>query len=73
MIFRREPVLIQTLVLAVLNVLVVFNVVSFTDEQLAAINGLIAAILGAITRQIVTPLVRPRDKQGRDLVPKPGQ
>lgn len=68
MIFRREPVIIQTLVLALINLLVAFNVVDLTATQLAAVNTAVAAVLGFITRQVVTPLADPRNNLGQRLV-----
>jgi hypothetical protein len=57
MIFRREPVLFQTLLVSVLNLLVVFNLLHLTDVQLGAVNTALAAVLGFIVRQQVKPLV----------------
>lgn len=74
-ILKREPVLWQTLILAIINLLVVFDILHLTDVQLGAVNSALAAILGIIVRQQVTPLNSPRTSDGRaaDLVPKPGQ
>jgi hypothetical protein len=55
-IFNREPVLIQGLVFAILNLLVVFDVLHLTDVQLGAVNTALAAVLGFIVRQQVKPL-----------------
>lgn len=69
MIFKREPVLWQGLVLATLNLLIVFGVIDVTEVQLGAINVFVAAVLGFIVRSVVTPLARPRNSAGEDLVP----
>lgn len=61
-IFGREPVIIQTLVLAAINLAVVFNWVTVTPTQIAAINGAMAAVLGLIVRKVVTPLADPKMK-----------
>jgi hypothetical protein len=65
MILKREPVLIQTLILAIVNLLVVFDVLHLTDVQLGAVNSALAALLGFIVRQTVTPLADPRTAQGQ--------
>lgn len=55
MIFNREPVLVQGLFLAVINLLVVFGVLHLTDVQLGAVNTALAAVLGFIVRRKVEP------------------
>jgi len=70
-IFKREPVLIQAAALAVFNVLGAFGFIHWSCSQLTAANAAIAAILGIIVRQVVTPLNDPRDAQGRRLAPEP--
>ncbi len=64
-ILRREPVLWQTLILAIVNLLVVFDVLHLTDVQLGAVNSALAAILGFVVRQQVTPLSDPHTKEGQ--------
>lgn len=64
-ILKREPVIWQTLILAIINLLVVFNVVDLTDVQLGAINAVVAAVLGFLVRHQVTPLAGPRTKDGK--------
>jgi hypothetical protein len=64
-ILKREPVLWQTLILAIINLLVVFDLVNLTDVQLGAINAGVAAVLGFIVRQQVTPLADPRTRDGQ--------
>jgi hypothetical protein len=73
MILKREPVLIQTAILAILNLLVVFDALHLTDVQLGAVNAALAAVLGLIVRQQVTPLANPKNAAGQPLglVPKP--
>ena len=66
-IFGREPVLTQGLVMAFLNFLLAFGVVSLTDAQVGSINMLLAALIGFVVRDVVTPLARPRDNEGKDL------
>jgi hypothetical protein len=66
-IFKREPVLIQGAFMALLNLLLAFNVVSITAAQIAALNAVLAAVLGLIVRSVVTPLVDPKNKQGQSL------
>jgi hypothetical protein len=64
-IWKREPVLWQTLVLAIINLLVVFDLLHLTDVQLGAINSALAAILGFLVRQRVTPIADPRTADGK--------
>lgn len=45
---------------------------SISEEALGAILAFSAALLSFLTRTQVTPLERPRDEDGRSLVPKPG-
>jgi hypothetical protein len=71
MIFRREPVVFQTLVFAILNGLIAFELVDLSAAQIGAINALVAAILGFIVRTVVTPLADPRNNDGKALVAKP--
>jgi hypothetical protein len=56
MFFNREPVLVQGLFLAILNLLVVFGALHLTDVQLGAVNTALAALLGFIVRSKVEPL-----------------
>lgn len=69
-LFGRKPVVIQTLVFAVLNLLVAFDVVTLTASQLGAINAVVAALLGVWVGRVVTPLSDPKDRYGRRLVPQ---
>ncbi|MDG4763969.1 hypothetical protein O7632_07590 [Solwaraspora sp. WMMD406] len=71
MIFKREPVIIQAGLLAVFNLLGAFGVVGWSCTQITAVNAAIAAVLGVITRQLVTPLHDPRDAAGRPLRRRP--
>ena len=67
MIFKREPVLIQAGLLALFNLAGAFGLISLSCNQVNAVNATIAAILGIVTRQLVTPLSDPRDAYGRKL------
>jgi len=58
MIFRREPVLIIGLLQAIIAALVVFGLINWSATQVAAVEGLLAAILSVIVRQVVTPAKR---------------
>jgi hypothetical protein len=58
MIFNRQPVLFQGLVLAIINLLVVFGLLHLTDVQLGAVNAALAAILGFFVNQKVEPIVQ---------------
>ena len=75
-VFGREPVVWQILVMAVINLAVVFSWVNWDATQVAAINGVVAAVLGLIVRSVVTPVVDPKRKiNGKvvQLVPTPDQ
>lgn len=52
---RREPVLVSTLVGAILALLVAFGV-DISDEQKTAIIGVIVAVSALVARQQVTPV-----------------
>lgn len=67
MIFKREPVLIQAVLLAGLNIAGAFGFISWSCNQFTVVNAAVAAVLGVITRQLVTPLNDPRDAFGRRL------
>lgn len=56
MIFNREPVLVQGLVFAIINLLVVFGILHLTDVQLGAVNTALAAVLGFLVRRKVEPI-----------------
>ena len=69
-VFGREPVVIQTLFFAIVNAVAVFTPWNPSDVQLGALNALVAAVLGFLVRRVVTPLADPKDKSGRELVPR---
>jgi hypothetical protein len=64
-ILKREPVVWQVLILASINLLVVFGVVHLTDVQLGGVNSFLAAGLGFLVRQQVTPLADPRTRENQ--------
>lgn len=64
-ILKREPVLWQALIFAIINLLVVFDVLQLTDVQLGTVNSAVAAVLGFIVRQQVTPIADPRTRDGK--------
>jgi hypothetical protein len=66
---------IKTLVLALMTLGLAFNWISWTDDQIAAVLGVLAATFAVIsavssvlTRRQVTPLANPRDNDGNRLV-----
>jgi hypothetical protein len=80
----REPIalitslesVVKTLVLAILAMALTFNWITWTDEQNAAVIGVIAAVFalmsvlfGAFMRLKVTPTKAPRSNAGAPLVP----
>lgn len=54
-ILSKEPVAIGGAVVAVLNALVLLNVVSLDVPQITGINIALVAVLGLLTRKAVTP------------------
>lgn len=62
----REPVLIQVAVLEVVSLLVAFGL-ALTVVQVAAINGVVAALLGLWVRRQVTPIATPRVPAGATI------
>lgn len=70
-IFGRQPVVVQTLILAIINAVAIFSAWNPDDVQLGAINAVVAAVLGFITHQVVTPLADPRNSAGEALTPGP--
>lgn len=67
-IFGREPVVWQTAVMAIVNLLVVFDVIDMSAAQTGAVNTALAAVLGLIVRSVVTPLVDPKKKVNGETV-----
>jgi hypothetical protein len=62
-VLNREPVLIQEVIHAGVALGVAFGL-NFTGEQVALIMVFTAAVLGAITRQRVTPIASPNLSDG---------
>jgi hypothetical protein len=71
MVLRRQPVVIQTLVMAIVNLFIAFNIITLDATKIGAINVALAAVLGFFTSRAVTPLVDPRDNFGNKLVAAP--
>jgi hypothetical protein len=67
--WSQEPVAIQALIMSFVNLMIVFGVVQFTDQQIGAINMFLAALLAVLARRAVTPVANPRDQDGNRLVP----
>jgi len=68
-VWRREPVAIQALVVAFINLLFVFSLLRLTVQQMAATNMFLVALLAFLARSAVTPVANPRDAEGNRLVP----
>lgn len=51
---KAEPVLVSSLVFAVLGLLLAFGV-DLSEKQVAAIMGVVGAVLAIVTRSKVTP------------------
>ncbi len=52
---QAEPAYAAGAVMATINLLVVFNVVTLSGEQIASINTAVAAILAFVVRRAVSP------------------
>lgn len=68
-LWSREPVAIQALVVAFINLLFVFSVIHLTVQQMGATNMFLVALLAFLARGAVTPVANPRDAEGNRLVP----
>ena len=55
MFLKREPALWTGAFSAVVNALVLFDVLTVTSEELAGINVAFAAVLSLVVRHAVTP------------------
>ena len=68
---RRNPALVSSFVTAVIALLAAFGV-PISEDQRAAVVGVVAAVVallsGAVTRALVTPVSDPRDVDGTPLV-----
>lgn len=76
---KFEPVafwgLLSAVAVATLALLLAFDVITVTEEQIALILGLFAALGSVLTfliRGIVTPIGNPKNKVGNPLVPLEG-
>ena len=54
-LLSKEPVAISAAVVALVNLLSLFGVISLTTDQLAGLNTVLVLILGLFSRQSVTP------------------
>jgi hypothetical protein len=68
-LWQREPVAIQALVIAFINLLFVFSVIRISVQQMGATNMFLVALLAFIARNSVTPVASPKDAEGNRLVP----
>lgn len=74
-LFKREPVVVTNLLLALLQslltLLTVFGLIAFTADQTKAVMmfvGVLAAFVNAtFVRHQVTPIATPRDRNGSPL------
>ena len=64
---QREPAVVAGAVIAVLQALVLFNVVQVDEIQLAAINTALIAVLSLFVRQSSTPVASPTLKTGTSV------
>jgi hypothetical protein len=71
LVWRREPVAIQALVIAFVNLLFVFSVIRISVQQIGATNMFLVALLAFLARGAVTPVANPKDSDGGQLAPLP--
>ena len=70
-LWSREPVAIQALLIAFINLLFIFSVIRLSVPQMAATNMFLVALLAFVARAAVTPVASPKDADGSKLVPLP--
>lgn len=63
-ILNKQPAVISGAVLAVIQVLVLFNVIQVDEIQLAAINTALVAVLTLFVQQTSTPTASPTLEAG---------
>ena len=68
-LWSREPVAIQALIVAFVNLLFVFSVIRLSVPEMGALNMFMVALLAFIARSAVTPVANPKDEAGARLVP----
>jgi uncharacterized membrane protein YjjP (DUF1212 family) len=66
---KQEPVMFQGLLQALLALLAGFGIIKIDQSQMGLIFAFTASLLAFLTRQAVTPLVNPKNKQGKPLTP----
>ncbi|HYU64481.1 MAG TPA: hypothetical protein VEN12_11915 [Verrucomicrobiae bacterium] len=69
-LWSREPVAISGLILAFVNLLIVFSVLHMSVQQIGAINMFLVAFFAFVARGAVTPIANPKDADGNRLVPQ---
>lgn len=67
----QEPVAAQGIAMALINLLIAFQIVTLTDAQIGAINIFLAAVFAFLVRRSVTPLSNPKNSAGQPLVVAP--
>ena len=55
---KLEPAAISGALVAVINLLVLFGVVTLTPDQIAAVNAALVAVLAVFVRNRVTPVAK---------------
>jgi hypothetical protein len=69
-LWSNEPVAISGLILAFVNLLIVFSVLHMSVQQIGAINMFLVAFFAFVARGAVTPIANPKDADGNRLVPQ---
>ena len=65
---KQEPVMFQALIQATLAMLMGFGAIDITPDNAALVLAFTAALLGFLTRRVVTPVSNPRSSDGIALV-----
>jgi hypothetical protein len=68
---REESVTSQALVQAFIALGIAFSWWHWSNQQVGAVVGIVAAVLAMFTRSQVTPVSNPRSKRGEILTPGP--
>jgi hypothetical protein len=64
----REPVALSGAIMGAVNTAAVLGLLNLNDHQIGVLNVAMGSVLGFFARTLVTPLVRPRSRQGHALV-----
>ena len=64
----REPVALGGAIMGAVNTAAVLGLLNLNDHQIGVLNVAMGSVLGLFARTLVTPLARPRGREGHPLV-----